>query len=43
MADQKISELPKLVSVPADDVWLVVVHDGQNKRIALATILAAAK
>ena len=40
MADQKISELPKLNAVPAgENVWLVVVHDGVNKRIKLSVLL----
>ena len=40
MANQKISELPKLNAVPVgEDVWLVVVHDGQNKKIKLSIAL----
>ena len=40
MADKKISELRILHAVPAGEtVWLVVVHDGESKRIKLADLV----
>ena len=40
MADLKISELTILNAVPAGDtVWLVVVHNGETKKIKLSVLI----
>lgn len=40
MADQRISELPQLDAVPAGgNIWLVVVHNGETKKIRLSVAL----
>ena len=45
MADTKISQLDEQGDVPADPgrAWIAIVVDGETKKIALATILAAAQ
>ena len=39
MPDAKISELEKLTAVPAEPLWLVVVHNGETKQIQLSVAL----
>ena len=40
MADLKISELRILNAVPVgEDVWLVVVHNNETKRIKLSVLV----
>ena len=41
MPDLKILKLPELVAVPASgNLWLVVVHNGETKRIKASVLLA---
>ena len=41
MPDLRISELETLNVVPAEPLWIVVVHDGTNKKIKASVLLGS--